>query len=105
MNNNLVLLIVAGLLLLSNLGLLTFIARLISRQAEQVDKLTSKLMARDLSDYSVVEPRVRQEIRPNQVKDSGLQAIDEANPEDVMRSLAAQSGRLDDYTLYGGMEE
>lgn len=103
MNSELIVsLVLLALSVLGNVILIAFITGLIRRHDAQVDKLTNKIMARDLTEYSVVEPRT--EVRPNQVKEVTEVPIAEADPEAVMRSLAEQTGRASDYTDFGGAE-
>lgn len=63
----------------------------------QADKLTSKLMSRDINEYKVAEGTREKIVSKNRVMDNQFQAIDEANPEDVIRALAAETGRLGEF--------
>lgn len=105
MNNSylVISLVLLGLSVAGNAILVVFIMSLIRRHDAQVDKLTNKIMSRDLTEYALVEPKAEAP-KPNQIKEINEIPIVEAEPERVMRALAEQSGRADDYMEFGGGE-
>lgn len=86
------------LLIATNAITLGFAYAIFRSGAKQISELTSKLMARSLDEFSrnevVAAPKP---LPPNLIRQTPMQPIDEADPEEIMRALASETGRLNEY--------
>lgn len=83
-------LVIAGLLLM-NLALVIVLYRLVTQ-------LTSKIMAKDLGAYTVATAKTRVAAEVTHApKSDNYVPVDQVPSEEIMQSLAEQTGRLDEF--------
>lgn len=81
-------------LLVTNLLTLLSLFLLVKAHTKQVDRLTDKIMAPDLSTYAA--NRERTKVGPASstgIKNNPMQSLEDADPEEVMAALARATGR------------
>jgi hypothetical protein len=83
---------------LVGLNLLTFAALIfvIVSSQRMVDRMTNKLMSRDINEYAVASIKRDTTKAPNAVVQQETQNIAEADPNDILHALAVETGRLDE---------